>query len=259
MTDYKMLRDLRDTGMVTQEAFEDQCAQMGVDLEGKLLKMPEQDLDHVLNEIQTSEQRHAAYAEQVAEKPVVIPTPHESSVIESIPSDVISGNVESTAKPAKATKTKKTAANPRPKASSNGAYVTALLDGDPMVTLIAGGTSPINVETLIDGMQKKVGEKARNLFDNIRRGTRLSVFTEMAIESLNKTGLIEGPELVKLYTHVGHAGKCYAIGTARSQAGQMTALFSALGITQMGKRNPHSALLPAIKLRSELPTSTENA
>lgn len=106
------------------------------------------------------------------------------------------------------------APSPAPAATNNGAFSALLLDGDRA-----------EFASRLDAAAKKVKEKIENAVARIERGKKLSRFTELAVRKLVTAGEVTSGDLVEAYKADG-----LAIGTARAQGQQMTALFRALGL-----------------------------
>lgn len=106
--------------------------------------------------------------------------------------------------------------------------------------------------------QKKVIEKFENLFQAIAAGKQPSVYTMSCFNVVADKGTCTQSDLVAalMSTSLKKGGKTYNEGTARSQAGQMMALFGIVGIASREKNtltfNPKSAI--AAKLKA-LPTA----
>lgn len=73
---------------------------------------------------------------------------------------------------------------------------------------------------------KKIIEKAENLIAAVESGKKLSRYTSIAVKALVATGTVSGKSLVDIFTAEG-----LGLGTARSQAQQMTSLFKLTGLT----------------------------
>jgi len=158
----------------------------------------------VMDELANEEAKHEVYAEQ------------ENTV-------TVEGAPDAPATATKAAKAPRAAAVPRTSrlaGSTHGAYVAAKLD-DAVI------------EAAVDALPKKVKDKATNLVDHIKLGKELSVYTKVAVNMLKADGAISNASLVTALTNASKksaVGVGYSIGTARSQAGQMMALFGKLGI-----------------------------
>lgn len=103
---------------------------------------------------------------------------------------------------------------------------------------VAGLLGDSDLESRVDGLPKKVKEKAANLADHLKRGSTLSVFTQAAVNIMQAEGAISNERLVRAFTTEATkrgmtAG--YSIGTARSQAGQQVSLFTKLGIGRVSE------------------------
>jgi hypothetical protein len=72
---------------------------------------------------------------------------------------------------------------------------------------------------------KKIIEKAENLIAAVESGKKLSRYTSIAVKALIANGTVSGKSLVDTFT-----GEGLGLGTARSQAQQMTTLFKMAGI-----------------------------
>jgi hypothetical protein len=111
-------------------------------------------------------------------------------------------------------------------------------------------------ETLkaIDGLAKKVGEKAVQLFQTIKTGGKLNEVMQRAIEVLVKEGSITSGDKGNLQTNLLSK---YTLGTARSQSNQVFCLFPVLGITKKdgkGKQvaNADSVILATMRTKLAL-------
>jgi hypothetical protein len=79
--------------------------------------------------------------------------------------------------------------------------------------------------------QKKIAEKFDNLFTAIAAGKKPSVYTMVCFDVLSAKGSATSIELIAaLKATASRSGGAYNDGTARSQVGQMMALFHAVGI-----------------------------
>lgn len=104
--------------------------------------------------------------------------------------------------------------------------------------------------------QKKIGDKFDNLFLSIAAGKKASVYTMACFATLIEKGEVTQSDLVTslkatLSVSGKHKGTGYHDGTARSQAGQIMALFAVTGIATRVKQtltlNADSALVPKMK------------
>lgn len=86
--------------------------------------------------------------------------------------------------------------------------------------------------------QKKIAEKFDNLFTSIAAGKKPSVYTMFAFGVLDQSKEITSSDLVAaMKASASRSGAAYNEGTARSQAGQMMALFASVGIaTRNGQK-----------------------
>jgi hypothetical protein len=96
--------------------------------------------------------------------------------------------------------------------------------------------------------QKKIAEKFDNVFVALNAGKLPSVYTIACYSALKAKGTVTSSDLVAALqaTQRADGSKTYDIGTARSQAGQMMALFDVLKIAKREKNsltiNPDSKL-----------------
>ncbi|QOC57953.1 hypothetical protein phiK7B1_098 [Pseudomonas phage phiK7B1] len=102
----------------------------------------------------------------------------------------------------------------------------------------------------IDGLPKKIGEKATNLFAHVSKGAQLSNYTRIAINFLLTNGEMTSKQLKDTYL-----ARPYSEGTASSQCTQLMNLLPALGIAkkEAGKLvvNPTSTLFPLLTKLTE--------
>lgn len=95
---------------------------------------------------------------------------------------------------------------------------------------------------VIDALPKKVGEKATNLFDFLKTGEHLSVYTKIAFDLLLEKSTFTSEDLRAAMLAHG-----YTVGTSSSQAQQMMTLLPALKVGVRVKnimtKNPESMIL----------------
>lgn len=92
--------------------------------------------------------------------------------------------------------------------------------------------------TSLDTLPKKVGEKAVNLIAHLAGNSKLSCYTEIALEMLLETGELSSKALYDRYK-----ARPYSEGTSRSQCGQLMQLLPAMGIAE----RPTSGSLTLVK------------
>jgi hypothetical protein len=192
--------------------------------------------DDALNAIELEAAKEDAYGEQEAESSDV--------------GDTTATPAPAAAKPAKAAaaKTPKAPKAPRDLASlPESAFVLSI--ANPPEDL---AQNKADVMARAPG-QKKVNEKFENLLLTVPAGKRPSTYTMDCFAALvNKGGTITSTDLVAtLKATVKKDGNCYTEGTARSQAGQIMALFPILEIATRVKQtltlNEDSLLAFAMK------------
>lgn len=182
----------------------------------------ETDVDDVLASVETEEAKQAAYEEQTSD------------------GDVTPDAVEKK-------KSKPKAKAPRaPAFESAFAAITAAQNAGKFGDGIAQAT--------IDGLAKKVGEKAINVAQALVADKPLSVYTKIALKELASNESITSGHLATVYqsTNKPNKDECYSKGTANAQAQQMMKLFPALGIATLDGKSlkvadtPQSQALQAI-------------
>lgn len=125
-----------------------------------------------------------------------------------------------------------------------------------------------NKQAVIRGCpaQKKVQEKFENVLVSIHQNKAPSTYVMDCFRVLDKAGTATSPDLVAALksTNLKNGSKTYSEGTARSQVGQIMALFPALKIaTRNGNAltiNPDSLLVEALRgLNGTTVAETEEA
>lgn len=162
------------------------------------------------------------------------------------------GGIEATAaEPAAPAKTKraKSAKAPKAKIARDLSDLPALTFSVNVGDAADAGTKDAMIA--LRPTQKKIAEKFDNLFVSIAAGKKPSVYTMACLNALKTAKTVTSTDLVgalKAATvGVGKSkGATYNEGTARSQAGQMMALFAVVGIATRVKQtltfNPNSAI-----------------
>jgi len=113
--------------------------------------------------------------------------------------------------------------------------------------------------------QKKVQEKFENLLVSIHQGKAPSTYVMDCFRALDAAGEITSSDMVAALkaTSTKNGSKTYAEGTARSQVGQIMALFPALKIAvRAGNKltvNPDSLLVEALRTLAAGPAPAEAA
>lgn len=135
------------------------------------------------------------------------------------------------------------------KMSSPG-EVAAYFMGDKEYELEPG--HPANIIELTNELPKKAQDKARNLFEHLANNRPLHIYTRIGLDVLSKRKELVLRDLVAVMTTGGTCGAPkYRIGTARSQAGQVKALFRKfLVIDENGKMNEKSNILAKLQVFS---------
>ena len=84
----------------------------------------------------------------------------------------------------------------------------------------------------IDGLAKKVGEKAVNMIRNRSNPGGVQVYTRIALDHLIEQGKMTSASLRGVYAGRSAYGGPYKTGTQSAQANQIMQLFPALGIAE---------------------------
>jgi hypothetical protein len=233
--DADLLRQMRDEGLLSPEDL--QKLEGGtVDVIPGEIPLAAEDEDAAAALLEEQEQRAAIYAEQNSVADLVEP--------ENVVQEATAVVMPTAPKTRKAAGTPKTPRVARVKAAgTHGAVVASTIAG-PTVELLAGG-GDIDVQALVDGINAvKVREKVVNWFDHFHKGKALSVFSQIALNTLRAEGQITAKRLVEIYRATAqrnNTAKTYDEGTARSQAQQLfTVLRTLCVITPTGIANPDS-------------------
>lgn len=107
---------------------------------------------------------------------------------------------------------------------------------------------------VIDALPKKVGEKATNLFDFLKTGEHLSIYTKIAFDLLLEKTTFTSEDLRAAMLAHG-----YTVGTSNSQAQQMMTLLPALKVGVRVKnlmtKNPESMILAKYEATKAAPAA----
>lgn len=195
----------------------------------EVIEPAEETVEEVIRDIAGDEARQEAYADQTS-----------STVLE--PEATVT--VPTVAKKAKKAKIAKTVGVARVRGNISdlpaGAFVleTSDADGDLDAHKAAVlATTPT---------AKKIAEKFENLFLALHAGKKPSTYVVDGFQALDSKGSINGPEMVAALSAHG-----YTIGTARSQAQQVMALFQTVKVTTKSEGrltvNPDSVIALALR------------
>ena len=149
--------------------------------------------------------------------------------------------------------TEKPARKPREKKAATEKAPKDLASLAPEVFVIADGVTDLEAnKTSVIGMmptQKKIAEKFENLFRSISVSKAPSVFITTCFDVLSKAGTATSTEFVAALKAAD-----YGEGTARSQAGQIMALFALVGVaTREGQKLTFHADAPISKKLAAIP------
>ena len=196
-----------------------------------------EDLGEALQEIEIDEELRAALEDKPADVETLTEDPtavfEEPIVLEAV-------------------KEAKLPTAPRAK-SSRGSGISGMLPSEAATVIwgpsVAEDGLPLSSEptelTALDGLAKKVKEKAVNAMECAKKGTAPSVYTQRALAILKEKGSMTAAELKADYL-----ARPYSEGTASAQTSQMMIVLPALKIaTRAGNTltlNPESTLFPLL-------------
>ena len=206
-----------------------------------VLDAEEQILGDALRELDIAEAKAEAYAEQVV--------PEGEDMNTELPEPVVAATTAEVAAKEEKPKRKRESSEGKKKseiitshlgAESAGFFALEIDDAElDVATLKEREKATLEV---IDALPKKVGEKATNLFDFLKTGEHLSVYTKIAFDLLLEKSTFTSEDLRAAMLAHG-----YTVGTSNSQAQQMMTLLPALKVGVRVKnimtKNPESMIL----------------
>lgn len=206
-----------------------------------VLDAEEQILGDALRELDIAEAKAEAYAEQVA--------PEGEDMNTELPEPVVTATTAEVAAKEEKPKRKRESSEGKKKseiitshlgAESAGFFALEIDDAElDVATLKEREKATLEV---VDALPKKVGEKATNLFDFLKTGEHLSVYTKIAFDLLLEKSTFTSEDLRAAMLAHG-----YTTGTSNSQAQQMMTLLPALKVGVRVKnlmtKNPESMIL----------------
>ena len=206
-----------------------------------VLDAEEQILGDALRELDIAEAKAEAYAEQVV--------PEGEDMNTELPEPVVTATTAEVAAKEDKPKRKRESSEGKKKseiitshlgAESAGFFALEIDDAElDVATLKEREKATLEV---IDALPKKVGEKATNLFDFLKTGEHLSVYTKIAFDLLLEKSTFTSEDLRAAMLAHG-----YTVGTSNSQAQQMMTLLPALKVGVRVKnlmtKNPESMIL----------------
>lgn len=206
-----------------------------------VLDAEEQILGDALRELDIAEAKAEAYAEQVA--------PEGEDMNTELPEPVVTAATAEVAAKEDKPKRKRESSEGKKKskiitshlgAESAGFFALEIDDAELDVAALKE-REKATLE-VIDALPKKVGEKATNLFDFLKTGEHLSVYTKIAFDLLLEKTTFTSEDLRAAMLAHG-----YTTGTSNSQAQQMMTLLPALKVGVRVKnlmtKNPESMIL----------------
>ena len=189
-----------------------------------VLDAEEQILGDALRELDIAEAKAEAYAEQVA--------PEGEDMNTELPEPVVTATTAEVAAKEDKPKRKRESSEGKKKseiitshlgAESAGFFALEIDDAElDVAELKEREKATLEV---IDALPKKVGEKATNLFDFLKTGEHLSVYTKIAFDLLLEKSTFTSEDLRAAMLAHG-----YTTGTSNSQAQQMMTLLPALKV-----------------------------
>lgn len=206
-----------------------------------VLAAEEQILGDALRELDIAEAKAEAYAEQIV--------PEGEDMNTELPEPVVTASTAEVAAREEKPKRKRESSEGKKKseiitshlgAESAGFFALEIDDAElDVATLKEREKATLEV---IDALPKKVGEKATNLFDFLKTGEHLSVYTKIAFDLLLEKSTFTSEDLRAAMLAHG-----YTTGTSNSQAQQMMTLLPALKVGVRVKnimtKNPESMIL----------------
>lgn len=206
-----------------------------------VLDAEEQILGDALRELDIAEAKAEAYAEQVA--------PEGEDMNTELPEPVVTATTAEVAAKEDKPKRKRESSEGKKKseiitshlgAESAGFFALEIYDAELDVAALKE-REKATLE-VIDALPKKVGEKATNLFDFLKTGEHLSIYTKIAFDLLLEKSTFTSEDLRAAMLAHG-----YTTGTSNSQAQQMMTLLPALKVGVRVKnlmtKNPESMIL----------------
>lgn len=176
--------------------------------------------DDVLRDLEIGMERAEAYGRQ-------------ESTVETADAEAVAKAKKEA--PAKKARTSAAASTPRvPRDISTVADEFFVLSGDPAAMSQDELLDARAATMALKPTQKKIAEKFENLFTAISVGKQPSRYVSIAFELLDQNSTITSTDLVACYKTAGSKSPTegYDEGTARSQTGQIMALFDAVGIAK---------------------------
>jgi hypothetical protein len=193
------------------------------------------ELEAAISEVELDEAKAEVYADVEAEKLA------EGADIAEAPTEGVKKEAaKKAAKPKKSTRehsmvTSKKSDVIRERLGANLAETLVLEVADAGLDAASLQIAQDEVLVKIDGLAKKVGEKAVNLIAHINDSAKLSAYTEIAFKFMQSKseGIVSADLIAHFQDQKANGVKSYSIGTARSQGHQMFQLLPALKIAEL--------------------------
>lgn len=206
-----------------------------------VLAAEEQILGDALRELDIAEAKAEAYAEQVAPEGEDMNTELPEPVVTATTAEVVAKEDKPKRKRESSEGKKKSEIITSHLGAESAGFFALEIDDAELDVAELKEREKATLE-VIDALPKKVGEKATNLFDFLKTGEHLSVYTKIAFDLLLEKGTFTSEDLRAAMLAHG-----YTTGTSNSQAQQMMTLLPALKVGVRVKnimtKNPESMIL----------------
>ena len=206
-----------------------------------VLAAEEQILGDALRELDIAEAKAEAYAEQIVPEGEDMNTELPEPVVTATTAEVVAKEDKPKRKRESSEGKKKSEIITSHLGAESAGFFALEIDDAELDVAELKEREKATLE-VIDALPKKVGEKATNLFDFLKTGEHLSVYTKIAFDLLLEKGTFTSEDLRAAMLAHG-----YTTGTSNSQAQQMMTLLPALKVGVRVKnimtKNPESMIL----------------
>ena len=206
-----------------------------------VLAAEEQILGDALRELDIAEAKAEAYAEQIVPEGEDMNTELPEPVVTATTAEVVAKEDKPKRKRESSEGKKKSEIITSHLGAESAGFFALEIDDAELDVAELKEREKATLE-VIDALPKKVGEKATNLFDFLKTGEHLSVYTKIAFDLLLEKSTFTSEDLRAAMLAHG-----YTTGTSNSQAQQMMTLLPALKVGVRVKnimtKNPESMIL----------------
>lgn len=217
------------------------------------LDAEEQILGDALRELDIAEAKAEAYAEQVAPEGEDMNTELPEPVVTATTAEVVAKEDKPKRKRESSEGKKKSEIITSHLGAESAGFFALEIDDAELDVAELKEREKATLE-VIDALPKKVGEKATNLFDFLKTGEHLSIYTKIAFDLLLEKGTFTSEDLRAAMLAHG-----YTKGTSDSQAQQMMTLLPALKVGVRVKnlmtKNPESMILAKYEATKAAPAA----